>query len=70
MCATEKLKKNGISHILTIETRPVSRQFSKGFETKFVHAFDMDSQDLLSQLEGCFKFIDEARPAGGVLVHW
>lgn len=68
--ASKKLKEKGVTHILTIETRPIPREFAQGFTTKFVHAFDMDNQDLLSHFDECFEFIKQGRESGGVLVHW
>ena len=44
--------------------------FFLGFTCKYVHAFDMESQDLLMHLEDCLFFIDEGCKSGGVFVHW
>ncbi len=41
-----------------------------GFSYKYVHAFDMDTEDLLSHLEECLEFVKEGCEKGGVLVHW
>ncbi len=41
-----------------------------GFTYKYVHAFDVDTEDLLSHLEDCLAFMEEGCRAGGVLVHW
>ena len=41
-----------------------------GFTYKYVHAFDMESEDLLSHLEESLTFIDEGCKSGAVFVHW
>ena len=41
-----------------------------GFSYKYVHAFDMENEDLLSHLEDSLTFIDEGCKSGAVFVHW
>ena len=41
-----------------------------GFTYKYVHAFDMESEDLLSHLEESLTFIDEGCKSSAVFVHW
>ena len=50
--------------------RPLAQAAHAGREYKFVQALDMESTDLLSELEECVAFIEAGRQAGGVLVHW
>jgi len=59
-CNTSLLHKQGISHILTIEFRPLPFNHQKDFQYKYIHAVDMPDQDLLSYFQECFEFIDDA----------
>jgi len=67
----EELRQSkGITHILTLERKPLSIESRNGFDYLFVHALDLDNFDLLSQFENCLEFIDVGRKAdGAVLVH-
>ena len=66
----DALQKNGVTHILTVVHQPLRKDVTDLFCYKFIHALDMESQDLLSHFEDAIAFIDEGRAAGGVLVHW
>ena len=66
----DALQKNGVTHILTVVHQPLRKEVTDLFCYKFIHALDMESQDLLSHFEDAITFIDEGRAAGGVLVHW
>jgi len=59
-CNTSQLQKQGITHILTVEFRPLPTSNQKDFCYKYIHAEDMPDQDLLSHFQECFAFIDEA----------
>ncbi|XP_036412150.1 dual specificity protein phosphatase 12 [Colossoma macropomum] len=67
----EALTNVGITHVLTVDSEEPN---ISGFHTKFVHALDESSTDLLSRLDGCVHFITEALAASvgkpsSVLVH-
>ncbi|KAL7849263.1 hypothetical protein SRHO_G00208860 [Serrasalmus rhombeus] len=67
----EDLTNAGITHVLTVDSEEPK---ISGFHTKFVHALDDPSTDLLSRLDGCVHFITEALTASvgkpsSVLVH-
>jgi len=66
---TLSLAKHGITHILSVEHRPLRKEVSDDYVYKYVHALDMDNVDLLSHFTECIEFIDSARQAGAVLVH-
>ncbi|CAH1781057.1 unnamed protein product [Owenia fusiformis] len=63
------LKTNKITHILTIEMTPITKDHACNYAYKFVYARDMDDQDLLGYFQECFDFIEEGLGIGGVLVH-
>lgn len=60
----------GITHILTVDAEQPALS---GFHTKFIHALDDSSTDLLSKLDSCVQFINDAlapsQAAAAVLVH-
>jgi len=59
-CNTSQLQKQGVTHILTLEYRPLPTNFQKDFSYKYIHADDMPDQDLISYFQECFEFIDDA----------
>ena len=67
---TSTLKSCGITHILTIDDRPLSQETTKGFISKYVHGLDLPDTDLLSHMDECNEFMEEGENTGGVLVHW
>lgn len=64
-----RLKEKGITHILTVEYSPLPPNICQDFEYKFVKAEDMCDQDLLCYFEECYRFIEQGRGKGGILVH-
>lgn len=54
---SEALKLSGITHILSVDSEQPELS---GFHTKFVHALDDSSTDLLSKLDSCILFISDA----------
>ncbi|XP_069497390.1 dual specificity protein phosphatase 12 isoform X2 [Ambystoma mexicanum] len=64
-----QLKDGGITHVLTVDKE--EPQSLGSICTKFVHALDDSSTDLLSCLNDCISFIEEARSGSSsvVLVH-
>lgn len=72
-CLTED---SDITHILTIESEPLSdtEMFDKGrgFEIalKHIECLDNLSADLLVHFDDCIKFINSGIASGKVLVHW
>ena len=71
-CKLDELQKAGVTHILTLDTRPLSRHVHQGgaFTYKFVHISDLASSDMLISIEECLKFVEDGRQGGAVLVHW
>mgnify|MGYP001546865505 CR=1 FL=1 len=67
---TAFIAKHGITHILTADAKPLTREGTDGVKYKYVHALDMITMDLLSHFESCIEFIDKGRKEGGILVHW
>lgn len=73
----EALTNTGITHILSVDSEQPELS---GFHTKFVHALDDSSTDLLSKMDSCVQFISDALNASSssssststssVLVHW
>jgi len=59
-CNTSQLQKQGVTHILTVEFRPLPTNIQKDFNYKYIHAEDMPDQDLISNFQECFDFIDDA----------
>lgn len=51
------LKHTGITHILSVDSEQPELS---GFHTKYVHALDDSSTDLLSKLDSCVQFISDA----------
>ena len=64
------LEKHGVTHILTVESKPLPLSAHEGLTYKYIHAFDMDSTDLLEHFNESWEFIDAARKTGAVYVHW
>ncbi|XP_026883501.2 dual specificity protein phosphatase 12 [Electrophorus electricus] len=67
----QALTEAGITHILTVDSEEPA---VTGFEIKFVRALDDSSTDLLSKLDDCIHFIEDALNASeckpsSVLVH-
>ena len=67
---TDILKDAGVTHILTIDDRPLSHETTNKFTSKYIHGLDLHDTDLLTYFDECIDFINEGRKAGGVLVHW
>ncbi|ELU15396.1 hypothetical protein CAPTEDRAFT_176337 [Capitella teleta] len=66
----EKLVSLGVSHLLTLDRRPLPLADREAFTYKFVHALDMENVDLLSKISACVEFIESGRTSGGtVMVH-
>ncbi|XP_062872976.1 dual specificity protein phosphatase 12 [Trichomycterus rosablanca] len=64
----EALIQTGITHVLTVDSEQPTLT---GLHTKFIHALDDPSTDLLSRLDSCVQFISEALSSSpsSVLVH-
>lgn len=62
-------QKLNITHILTVESRPLSLQMIDGANYHYVHLLDMEDCDLLSHLPSCIQFMQQGRQHGAVLVH-
>ena len=69
-CDTNSLKKNNVTHLLTIDARPLGIAKHKYFTYKFICALDMAETDLLAHFEEAISFIESGREAGGIFVHW
>ncbi len=70
-CNTTYLKEIGITHILTIEDRPLNEKFQREFQYKFICVYDLPIFNIFSVFDDCFKFIDEGSSASSaILVHW
>ncbi|ESO89447.1 hypothetical protein LOTGIDRAFT_125232 [Lottia gigantea] len=65
----ESLEKFGITHIITIDIRPLCQETTDKFTTKYIHAMDLEDTDLLTYIDECNSFIDDGLVKGGVLVH-
>ncbi|XP_071517618.1 dual specificity protein phosphatase MPK-4-like isoform X2 [Panulirus ornatus] len=65
------LEKNYISHILTVESKPlpVSITSLPGMAFLYIQVDDMANEDLLSHFEEAARFIDDGQRKGNVLVH-
>lgn len=62
-----------VTHILSVDsTDPASLLPADcGFSRKWINVLDEVTSDLLSHMDDCFLFIQEAVDAGrAVLVHW
>ncbi|XP_071111624.1 dual specificity protein phosphatase 12-like [Haliotis cracherodii] len=66
---TDTLKELGITHILTIDDRPLLQEITCHFSCKYVHGLDLQDTDLLTYFDECVEFINEGRNKGGILVH-
>lgn len=53
-----------------LSSKPLSLDAREGFVYLHVFALDVESFDLLRELDTCVQFIDSGRKAGAVLVHW
>jgi len=62
-----------VTHILSVDSvdpRPMIAA-NGDFFTKWINILDEATADLLSHMDACYVFIDEAVKAGrAVLVHW
>jgi dual specificity phosphatase 12 len=68
-CAKNRhaLQSKKVTHVLTVaQYKPL---YINHFKYKIVPVADANEKDLCQYFEDCVKFIDEARSAGGVLVH-
>lgn len=67
------LKKNGITHILTVDSCPLPRKIQEHLPhliIKYIQATDIPREDLLTHFEDSYEFIDRAIESHGrVLVH-
>ncbi|KAM9789979.1 dual specificity protein phosphatase 12 [Neosynchiropus ocellatus] len=61
----------GVTHILSVDsTDPAPLLAGSAFHRKWIHVLDEATSDLLSHLDDCVRFIQEAVDAGGAaLVH-
>lgn len=70
-CNTENLKRLGITHVLTLDDRPLQEKFSRDFKYKFVLVYDLPMFDVISIFYECFQFIDDAcNKSSAILIHW
>lgn len=70
-CNVDYLKSLNITHILSIEDRPLKVEIQKQFTYKYKKLSDFPSSDLLDVLEECIDFIDSpVKNSNGILVHW
>lgn len=68
-CNKEKLKEDGITHILCA-ILGLDAMYPNDFEYKNIHIRDIDSQSISEYFDECSKFIDDAiKKDGKVLVH-
>jgi dual specificity phosphatase 12 len=67
--STDLIETKGVTHLLTIDSKPLSVEARHGFIYLHVHALDTNDFDLLRELDTCIQFIDEGRKNGAVLVH-
>ena len=66
----EWITTNQITHILSIDGKPLPITAHEGLQYKFVHALDMNDNDLLQHFNECCVFINSSRQNdGNVLVH-
>lgn len=68
---SELLQKNRITHVLTIDIRPLPPTIvhQNHLTTKYLQLLDLPSEDLLSHLDDTFDFIEKGQQNGAVLVH-
>lgn len=59
-----------ITHVLTIDSQPVSQLNNSPLYVKYIQALDTPFTDLLDQIEQCVQFINLGVDQGKVLVHW
>lgn len=70
---TSNLIKKDVKVILTIDQRPLMKEFyHETFIYKHIPVLDVDSEDLLSILDDTFSFIEKARCTDDstIVVHW
>ena len=61
---------NHVTHILSVDAKPLPLDTYEGLQYKYVYALDMNSTYLLQHFNECITFIQSAREQGGtVLVH-
>lgn len=66
------LRKNKISHILTIDSCPLPRQIQElpDITLKYIQLTDIPREDILTYFENSYEFIDHAiKSNGNILVH-
>lgn len=68
---TETLKKYRISHILTVDSKPLGTKITyiAGMNFLYIEVDDMENEDLLCHFEEANKFIEDGQQKGNVLVH-
>ncbi|XP_045137541.1 dual specificity protein phosphatase MPK-4-like isoform X2 [Portunus trituberculatus] len=68
---TKVLRSLRVSHILTVESRPLPTSITSlpGMSFMFIKVDDMHHEDLLSYFEDAFNFIKDGQEKGNVLVH-
>ena len=60
-----------VSHVLTVASEPFEGSVNEEkYTCKFVKVDDAVGEDLLSHLDGCITFINEAQRNKGCFVHW
>lgn len=65
------LQERNITHILSVDEKPLPDILTNKFTYKHVFALDLYDFDMLDLIPECFTFIDQARESGcSVLVHW
>lgn len=67
------LKLHKITAILTVDSCPLPHSITEisTLTTKFVQLTDVPKEDLLSSLDECLRFLEEAVEAKkSILVHW
>ncbi|XP_074655411.1 dual specificity protein phosphatase 12-like [Tubulanus polymorphus] len=67
---TDQLRSLGVTHILTLDCRPLSKIYIKNMAYKYINLLDSEDTDLLRHFNECFEFMDDAsKKNGSVLVH-
>ncbi|XP_068201873.1 dual specificity protein phosphatase MPK-4-like isoform X2 [Palaemon carinicauda] len=68
---TETLKKYRISHILTVDSKPLPTNITyiPGMNFLYIEVDDMENEDLLAHFEEANAFIEDGQLKGNVLVH-
>ncbi|KAK8745880.1 hypothetical protein OTU49_000069 [Cherax quadricarinatus] len=69
---TRVLMRYSISHILTVDSKPLPCSITSlpGMAFLYIQVNDMIHEDLLSHFEEAIKFIEDGQEKGNVLVHW